>query len=133
MSTKSHIETAKVLIKKANDDLLALNTLVKNSEISEESLGFHAQQVIEKSIKSVLALKSIKYPFTHDLLELKRICDQHQIQVPPSFSIDFDLTPFAKEYRYESYGYEQEEPLDIVRTVRIAEDLLAWAKKTVGV
>ena len=45
---------AVVLAHKAKDDAKAMQLLAPNPEISDEIIGFHAQQAVEKWLKAVL-------------------------------------------------------------------------------
>src|SRR5690242_4512196 len=45
---------AAVLARKAEDDAKAMQLLAPNQEISDEIIGFHAQQAVEKWLKAVL-------------------------------------------------------------------------------
>jgi HEPN domain-containing protein len=44
---------ADVLVRKAKDDAKAMRLLAPDAEISDEIVGFHAQQAIEKWLKAV--------------------------------------------------------------------------------
>ena len=63
---RSH-EYAQLLLRKATEDYKAVEVLAHNSDIDDCTVGFHAQQAIEKSLKAILADKGIEYPFTHNL------------------------------------------------------------------
>lgn len=49
-------ELAALLARKASDDATAMRELAGNSEISDEIVGFHAQQAVEKWLKAVMAI-----------------------------------------------------------------------------
>jgi len=49
-------DLAEVLARKAGDDAKAMQLLAPNPEISDEIIGFHAQQAIEKWLKAVMAV-----------------------------------------------------------------------------
>jgi HEPN domain-containing protein len=46
---------AEVLVRKAEDDANAMR-LLADAEVSDEIVGFHAQQAVEKWLKAVLGL-----------------------------------------------------------------------------
>jgi len=69
----------------------------------EEIFGFHAQQVVEKSLKSWLSLLGVDYPRIHDLEELLGMLCDRGASVPPRFRELVDLTDFAVQFRYEAY------------------------------
>lgn len=56
-------DLARRLLRRADDDITLVRTVVDNDEI----LGFHAQQAVEKSIKAVLAAHEVEYGKTHQL------------------------------------------------------------------
>jgi len=33
----------------------------------DEAIGLHAQQGVEKALKAALAVRGVRYPFTHDI------------------------------------------------------------------
>jgi HEPN domain-containing protein len=51
----------------ARKDLKALENMNRQEQFATEIYGFHAQQAIEKSLKSLLSFLRVKYPKTHDL------------------------------------------------------------------
>ncbi|HXR60842.1 MAG TPA: HEPN domain-containing protein [Solirubrobacterales bacterium] len=61
---------AAVLARKASDDATAMQLLAKNQEISDEIIGFHAQQAVEKWLKAVLGSRGVEFEYTHDLHRL---------------------------------------------------------------
>ena len=61
---------AAVLARKAEDDAEAMQWLASKSEISDEIIGFHAQQAVEKWLKAVLGSREIAFEYTHDLHRL---------------------------------------------------------------
>lgn len=62
---------AEKLLQKADQDLCVLDRLKAETGIAPEIVGFHGQQSAEKMLKAILALRGIKFPFTHQLAELK--------------------------------------------------------------
>lgn len=42
------------LLVKARNDALVLDKLAEDPEVADESVGFHAQQAVEKALKAVL-------------------------------------------------------------------------------
>jgi hypothetical protein len=52
---------AEVLVRKARDDANAVRLLAADTEISDEIVGFHAQQAVEKWLKAVLGSRGIEF------------------------------------------------------------------------
>lgn len=88
-------------IRKAQEDMVLLEKIVDDDDISSEIVGFHAQQAIEKLLKALLVSKIIPFRRTHDLGELLDIFSENGIEVPDTLCDIDDLTPFAVEYRYD--------------------------------
>ena len=57
------------LLRKASDDLHDLICLSADPATSLWSMGFHAQQAVEKALKAVLMQREVRYPFTHGMLD----------------------------------------------------------------
>ncbi len=125
----SPLDYAKLLIAKAHDDKIALDVLLENPQVADEIVGFHAQQVIEKAIKSVLSLKSIHYRKSHDLAELIDLLNDNGIQIPSTIEKAVDLTPFAVELRYDFLPPENESKERINRSEirELAQKSIDWA------
>ncbi|MBI5899303.1 MAG: HEPN domain-containing protein [Rhodocyclales bacterium] len=60
----------RLLLEKARDDAYAFQRLADDPRAPSWILGFHAQQSVEKALKSVLASRRIEYPRTHNLAML---------------------------------------------------------------
>jgi HEPN domain-containing protein len=88
-------------VQKAEEDYqaaLALSRLRKRP--TPNAVSFHCQQCAEKYLKAFLVSKDVKFPKTHDLLELHRLC----LSVDSSFEFIGDLldklNPYSIGYRY---------------------------------
>ena len=53
-----HHEQALLLLRKAGQDEILLEEVVRSKRISDEIIGFHCQQAIEKYLKAVLSEKN---------------------------------------------------------------------------
>jgi HEPN domain-containing protein len=93
---------AEILRDKAQADFDAAVVLATaDSPISDETVGLHLQQAVEKSSKALLTWKNVKYPFTHDIDTLFRALATKGCRVPERFSDLDTLTLFATQARYE--------------------------------
>jgi len=72
-------ERGLVLLRKSQSDLHAAMLLSKDSESSICTIGFHAQQAVEKALKAVLMARRVRYPFTHDITTLLKLLSQSGI------------------------------------------------------
>jgi len=81
-----------------------------NPEISDEIIGFHAQQAVEKWLKAVMANLGLPQQRTHDIDQLGRVLEEHGVQLPVPRPRLAELTDFAVPLRYEDLL--NAEPLD---------------------
>ena len=103
-------EQAGILLGKARDDDYACRSLSVDEHASAWIVGFHAQQAVEKSIKAVLAARSVHYPFTHDIEALIKLLRQSGIPLPPDADNLPRLTPLGVLMRYEDELDDQPSP-----------------------
>lgn len=106
-----------------------MDVLCENPKVADEIIGFHAQQIIEKAIKSVLTLKTIHYRKSHDLAELIDLLKDNEIQIPSFLENVVNLTPFAVEFRYDFLPPENERSEQINRNdIRdLSHKAIEWA------
>ncbi len=55
------------MLRAAGSDLRAARLLNADTGQSNDVIGFHAQQAIEKALKAVLVVAGEEIPYTHDL------------------------------------------------------------------
>lgn len=91
-----------------------------------ELLIFHAEQVIEKSIKAVLVHFNAPVPRTHNLELLIDKAEAH-VEIPAVVRAAEDLTPYATVARYPG-DYELKSEDDYLDAITKAEQTLLWAK-----
>lgn len=115
------LQVARQWVEKAEEDLTnAQHTLTLKERCPFGTICFHAQQVAEKYLKSLLAYCEIPFPRSHDLLDLfRRLQNGPQIQLEP---LDLAiLNRYAVEVRYPGNW----EPISREE----AEDAVALAEK----
>ena len=122
-------------MQKADNDLVnAEHTLLLSDNCPYDTVGFHAQQCVEKCLKAVLVRLQIPFRKTHDLEELS-------LMLPPSCGVplpvdDFArLTPHATNSRYPDDWRsptrgEAEWAVGVARRIRQA--VLAWLSQRIG-
>ncbi len=100
--------------------------LSHDSEVDDESVGFHAQQAVEKWLKAVVASRGEDFEYTHDLRRLVALAHLNSADEPP-FDIQraVALTEYAVPLRYEDLL--DAEPLDRPATVALLDDVERWA------
>lgn len=121
-------EEARLLLRKAREDLDALTKLAPDGDTADAIVGFHAQQAVEKALKAVLAAFGEDFPWTHDLRYLLERLTDLEAPMPSSLHEVRVLAPWAVEFRY---GETIEDPLDREGAVALAEKAAEWAESQV--
>jgi HEPN domain-containing protein len=115
---------AKSLLEAAIRDYKTFYILYDAPNAPTESLCFHAQQMIEKTIKAVLVSYGVQFRRTHDLVELAELLRSNNLSLPTTLSELQSLNPFAVLLRYE-YVPVQYPNRDRVHT--LVEAVIQWA------
>ncbi len=126
-------EHAKLLMRKARQDEFTVEKLISDPASPDEVIGFHAQQAAEKMLKARLALASIRFRRTHDLVELLDILREKGIAVPEDLEEIRRLTPFAVAFRYDEVTEEPERLFDRAWALGCVRSVRAWVESAFGV
>jgi HEPN domain-containing protein len=118
-------ELAALLSRKASEDATAVREFAANPEISDEIIGFHAQQAVEKWLKALMASRGLAQLRTHDIDPLIRALEASGVKLPFPRPRLAELTIFAVPLRYEQLL--DAEPLDRQATVTLVEEVGEWA------
>ncbi len=103
-------DLARELLAAARSDLKALKNMLDPEAFDDRVFGFHAQQAVEKALKSWLNYLQGSHPFTHDLSMLLHELEGCGANIEDYW--DFaDLSAYAVRFRYEALS-DEEEPLD---------------------
>ena len=92
---------------------------------------FHAQQAAEKAIKSVMILRGIEFPYTHDLSRLLSILESSGEKLDEQVRKADVLTEYAGVLRYPVFD-EPVSERDYQDAVAIAEAVVVWAEDITG-
>jgi HEPN domain-containing protein len=118
-------DLARVLARKAEGDAKAMRRLAPDPEIDDETVGFHAQQAIEKWLKAVMALHGLEEVRTHDLGRLLVFLGRAGIDSPPGADQLDSLSIYAVPMRYADFL--DAEPLDRDAAMAMADGVGEWA------
>lgn len=127
MPEPEHREVALLLLRKATSDLAAARTLAAEADQSDDVVGFHVQQAIEKAIKSALTWLSGEVPRTHDLSYLLEVAADRRVDPPLSLDDAEQLGPWAVAMRYD----EPVAGLDRTAALALAGATVDWARGVV--
>jgi HEPN domain-containing protein len=97
---KSPRDHAWGLLAKAEHDLVAARATLSTGQ-AMDMVCFHAQQATEKSLKALLALHDVEYPWRHDLGEIIHLVRPFAPQITALEEQILRLSPFAVEVRYD--------------------------------
>ena len=112
-------------LNRARSNLALAKNRVKGAYL--EDLCFEAQQAAEKSIKAVMVMREIDFPYVHDLRRLLALLQDVGEEVPPPVARAGNLTRYASGTRYPGTA----EPVDEQRyrnAIEIAEVVVRWAE-----
>ncbi|MFN4324746.1 MAG: HEPN domain-containing protein [Azonexus sp.] len=122
------LEEARSLLKVAERDWEILLVLKDAPRVHLSGVAFHAQQLIEKSLKAVLAQADLPFDRSHDLIRLATTLTAAGHQLPLSLDELARLTPYAVVFRYDDTDIEiltRDEAVSCARRIR------AWATQVV--
>jgi HEPN domain-containing protein len=95
-----HPHNAPAWIAKADNDLLAADSIVAGATVPWDTVCFHAQQAAEKSLKALLVARGEVPPRTHDLTGLLNRAIPYEPSLSSLAADATMLTSYAVEVRY---------------------------------
>ena len=123
-------ETSRILLRKAEEDAIAVREFTGNSEIADSIIGFHAQQAVEKWLKAVTAASGTRHSTIHDIDRLIEILEQSGVEV----QLDRDrlavLTQYAVPMRYDELL--DSESLEREVLVALVDEVAEWVAVQIG-
>jgi HEPN domain-containing protein len=124
-------KVAEVLSERVASDLRTARKLASCSDIADQAIGFYAQQVVEKSLKSVLAFGDVDFPMMeHDLDFLLTLATENRVELSPELVDTGWLTPWAITYENAE---PSPGPLDRRQAIEIAEAAVSWSVSRITV
>ena len=100
----------------------------KQEGVYLEDLCFHAQQAAEKSIKALLILLGVEFPYVHDLARLLTLVEEAGEELPEGVKQAERLTCFAIFARYPGLsGALSEQEYD--GAISLAERVIRWVEQ----
>lgn len=123
---KQPIDQALRFLRLANRDLRAFKVLKEAPEVDLSTVCFHAQQVVEKSLKALLVFHGKDPARTHDLNSLAYSLIEDGLELPMSVEEISKLNPYAVIFRYDDMEIEiisRDEAQEIMNKIYL------WANK----
>ncbi len=124
-------DLAALLSRKAAGDEDIVRRLIDIPEVVDETLGFHAQQAVEKLMKAVLVQRGVAYDRTHNIAYLLTRLEEAGVEAPSGVSQEelISLSPWAVQFRYDD---EANAVLDRSSARLAVEMTRAWADALLG-
>jgi HEPN domain-containing protein len=107
-----------------------MRLLASDPEIDDESIGFHAQQAVEKWLKAVMAAHELPQKRKHSLALLLDILAAAEIEEPPGADWLDELSIYAVPLRYDERL--DLEPLDREAVLGLVAEIGDWAERLSG-
>jgi len=125
-------EVARALLEKARGDRQACYALMLDPTMLAWLVGFHAQQAVEKAVKSALAAVPIEYLRTHYLSARLAFARHGGLSLPPDTEELSLLTPFGSAFRYDDeLAADGSVTLDRAWVQQRLDRIIGWAE-TIG-
>lgn len=121
--------SSRTLARKATSDAIAAREFAGNTDITDEIIGFHAQQAIEKWLKAIIAARGESFEHTHDLRRLVHVAAHDLGNAPFDVDAVIALTQYSAPLRYEDLL--DAESLDREATVSLVGDVAKWAEDAI--
>lgn len=112
-----------------SDLVLANQPLVEG--VLVQTLCFHAQQAVEKSLKAVMVAKGVRFPYTHSISRLITVLREAGVAWPERFDEAASFTDYAVQQRYPGSGIIPMEE-DRQEAIRIANEIYDWAQSLIS-
>ncbi|MFH1021924.1 MAG: HEPN domain-containing protein [Planctomycetota bacterium] len=111
------------LLEKAGHDLVNARTVLPTGA-ALDTVCFHAQQATEKSLKALLALCDVPFPWRHDLGELSTLVKSRFPEIAGWEEGIVAMAPYAVEVRYD--GALNPDLAETREAVKIAEEVYSF-------
>ena len=86
--------------RKADEDLVVVDILVRGGDPLWDAVVYHAQQAAEKLLKALLVSRGEVLPKVHDLTKLLTLCVAYEPDLATFMDDCFFLSPLAVRSRY---------------------------------
>jgi len=126
---KHNSDLAEGWLKKGDSDLADVRRGLA-SEGPYDTACFHAQQAVEKYLKSLLAYHGVSIPLTHDVEELQRLCTTY-ISDAEFGDVELEeLSDYAVSVRYDFEFWPDHETAS--EAMDLAEQVRKWVVRAVS-
>lgn len=118
------MEYARQMREKAAHAERAMRILAADAGSPDDTVGCHAQQAVEKLLKTLLNTLRVRYERTHELRNLLDLLSARGVMIPIHIEESCRLQPYAARLR--SPASEVEQPLDREWAIRCVRATAQW-------
>jgi len=127
MSGPNH-ELALAWLEKADHDLITARQTLLLPDGPTDTVCFHAQQAVEKSLKAVLVCRQVPFPKTHNLIRLMDLALRYMPELE-AYRRDFaQMSLYSAEVRYPGDWFEPARD-DANHSLAVAEHVVAAVRR----
>jgi len=123
-------EIVKAWVRKAENDIITARQTLCLPNGPTDTVCFHSQQAVEKTLKAILTYNNVEFPKIHNLVRLLDMV----ISFIPDLNIFrehfAEMSSHAIEIRYPDYLYEPTRA-DAIKALEIAEKVLKKVKEVI--
>jgi len=123
-------EMVRTLLHKAAQDEAVVEALAGDRKFDDETVGFHAQQAVEKLLKAWLSHLSVDYPKVHRLEMFVDLLEANGKTLPEELADVGLLTPFATVFRYDDLPLAAS--IDRGRLLQMVREIRAFIERQIG-
>ena len=123
---------AREWIARADEDLQVAGILLGTAPPHLGSAAYHAQQAAEKALKAFLTVQGMPFRPTHDLVELRRHCEQVESGFAQFATASQFLTPYATRFRYPG-GPLHPTQAEATQAQQDADSIVRFVRQLLGV
>lgn len=113
-----------ILISKAGADIRNAKRTFRDTTRDiddDETIMFHLQQAVEKSLKAVLSFNNIEFPMIHDIKRLFKLLEKNNLIILNKYKELSILTTYATLGKYDNLGDLEDSILE--HNINIVEEL----------
>jgi len=111
-----------ILMEKALHDEVLVEEVFAAKRVTDDIVGFHCQQAMEKLLKAALSHHGVRYRKIHDLREIMDILTDAGHPLPGDLEDIDSLSPYGSLFRYDvipsNVSLDRQKALDMVRRLR---------------
>lgn len=123
-------EFARQWLKKAENDVITARQTLALEDGPTDTPCFHAQQAVEKSLKALLTVNGIVFPYTHDVIALLDMSIDLMTELACFREVCAELSAYGVDVRYPG-DFVDPPREDAHSALKVAENITSLVKNKV--